>query len=189
MTHSIPHAIFIVGKVGSGKGTQAQLLAQKTGYRIYSTGDEFRKLKEQGGVLGERIKHDYDAGLLMPHWFAEYLLTGALLEASASGVIFEGSGRKIEEAELIEKATAWLGIDYVVVEPVVSDDEVIRRIAARGRDSLDTAEKAKARLAEYDHFTRPVLDYFKKNGKLLEIDGSRTVEAIHADMCAKLNIA
>ena len=64
--------IAMMGKPGSGKGTQAKLLAEALQFELFSSGDAFRKVKEQDSFLGRKVKEEMDKGYLMPHWFASY---------------------------------------------------------------------------------------------------------------------
>src|SRR3989338_3978186 len=95
------NTILMMGKTGSGKGTQSELLAEKLGYGIFSTGDEFRKFRKRDDFLGGLVREAYDQGLLMPHWFASYIFEDALLKLSPEqGLVCEGIGRKGPEARL-----------------------------------------------------------------------------------------
>lgn len=176
-----------MGKTGSGKGTQSELLAKKLGYRIFSTGDEFRKLRKQDNFLGGLVRGAYDQGLLMPHWFASYIFEDALLQlAPEQGLVCEGIGRKEPEARLFHDVAGWLNRDYLVFELVVSDEEVTRRMLSRDRgDGLNDEEKIKVRLREYCEFTEPAINFFKSEGKVISIDGMPSMEKIHEEVMRK----
>lgn len=178
----------MMGKTGSGKGTQSTLLAKALGYEIFSTGDEFRKLRKQEGFLATRVKEVYDAGLLMPHWFASYFFESAFLKLSpGQGIVCEGIGRKEPEALLFDDVAEWLKRDYVVIELVVSDEEVIKRMMLRDRgDGLNDQEKIKVRLREYREFTEPAINAFKAKGRVISVDGMPTPEKISEDIMNQL---
>jgi adenylate kinase len=182
------NTILMMGKTGCGKGTQSSLLASKLGCEIFSTGDEFRKLRKQEDFLGELVRSYYDTGLLMPHWFASYFFENALLKLKPTdSLVCEGVGRKEPEAVLFDEVISWLKRPYIVFELVVSDEEVIRRMMARDRgDGLNDLEKIKVRLQEYRDFTEPAINVFRTKGKVISIDGSGTPEAIHAEIMNKL---
>lgn len=179
--------ILFVGKPGSGKETQAELLAKKIGFEIFSTGREFRKLKEDVSPLGVHVRETYEKGLLLPAWLASYLFQTAILhKRDEDGLIFEGTGRRLPEAELFHEVATWLGREYRVVNLDISDDEAVRRQVGRGRADSDTEEKVRVRLAEYDAHTAPVIEFFRKQGVLVNVSGERSIEEIHADVSAKL---
>ena len=182
------NTILMIGKTGSGKGTQSTLLAEKLGYQIFSTGDEFRKLRAQQDFLGGKVRESYDAGLLMPSWFASYFFESAFLKLTPEqGIVCKGLGRKEPEARLFNEVAGWLGRNYIVFELVVSDEEVIRRMKARDRgDGLNDEAKIKVRLNEYREFTAPAIEFFKSQGKVFSIDGMPTPDEIHKDIIKKL---
>lgn len=181
--------ILFVGKPGSGKETQARLLAQKTGFTVVSTGEKFRELRERRDALGEHIRKEYDAGHLMPDWFADYLFQEAVLHLSSdAGVIFEGSGRTIEQVAIIDKALSWLGRDYTFINLDISDDEAVKRMLGRGRSDSDSEEKVRTRLGQYEALSAPVLKLVAEKGKLLNVSGEHAIEEIHADIVQKLGI-
>jgi adenylate kinase len=185
------NTFLMMGKTGSGKGEQSRLLSEKTGYKIFSSGDKFRELRLKNDWLGSRIRQDYDKGLLMPHWFASFVFIEELLARDVKdGLIFEGTGRKKPEAELFNEVVSWLGREYVVFNIKVSDEEVIKRSQKRGRsDGLDSSlEKIELRIKEYRMHTEPALEYFKSIGRLVEINGEQTIEEVHQDIIKAIKL-
>ncbi|MBI2474455.1 MAG: nucleoside monophosphate kinase [Candidatus Taylorbacteria bacterium] len=183
--------ILMMGKTGSGKGMQAGLLSKETGYKIFSSGDKFRELRQREDWLGERVREEYDQGLLMPHWFASYIFEEALFGVKPEdGLIFEGTGRKKSEAELFNEVVTWLHREYLVFDIQVSDEEVLKRLQLRGRsDGLDAnVEKIKFRLDEYRKHTGPAIALFKSYGRVVEINGEQTPEAVHTDIVKALGL-
>lgn len=181
--------IFFLGKPGSGKETQARLLAEKTGFTVLSTGEKFRELRERRDALGDHIRSEYDAGRLMPDWFADFLFQESMLNLSAgAGIIFEGSGRTVEQVTIIDKVLSWLGREYVFVNLDISDDEAVRRMLSRGRLDSNSEDKVRVRLAQYQEHSVPVLEHLTARNKLLVIPGERSVEDIHADICTRLSV-
>ena len=178
------NTFLMMGKTGSGKGTQSEMLAKKLGYNVFSTGDEFRKLRKREDFLGDKVRSEYDKGLLMPHWFASYLFEDALLKTlPTEGLVCEGIGRKEPEARLFNDVAGWLCREYQVIELLVSDEEVIRRQLQRDRgDSLNDRAKIEVRLREYREHTEPAINFFKGLGKVTSVDGMGTPEAIHAEI-------
>lgn len=172
---------FFVGKPASGKETQAKLLAEKLEYPIFMSGAKFRDLMQAGTYLGDRVKEDYEAGRLLPAWIADYLLQDFVLNLGPeTGAIFEGSGRDLDQVETIEQVTGWLKRPYFVFHLEVSDETVVERSMARGRDAIDTDEEAlRNRLADYARLTDPAIERFRELGKSFDINGETTPEEIH----------
>jgi adenylate kinase len=182
--------IFFVGKPGCGKGTQAKLLAGKTGWPILASGDQFRAIAKEDSAVGRKVKEEMERGLLAPHWFAMYLYQRAIFSVDeGQSVIFDGFNRKVPEAELIVSSLEWLGRPFQVVHVKVSDEEVKRRLAGRGKVS-DRADDhfVEERLKEYHAFTEDAIEIFRKAGVLIEVDGEQAPEAIAADIAAALNL-
>lgn len=180
--------IFFVGKPGSGKETQAKLLAEKTGYAILSTGDKFRELRERSDALGERIRSEYDAGHLMPDWFADFLFQEAALNlAPEAGIVFEGSGRTVDQVGLIDKVLGWLGREYTFINLDISDDEAVRRMQSRGRSDSRSEEQIRTRLSVYAASTEPVLAHLTAQNKLMVVHGEQSIEDVHREVLQHLS--
>ena len=182
--------IFFIGKPGSGKGDQAKLLAEKTGWPIKSTGEECRAVAALDTPVGRKVKLEMNEGLLTPHWFSSYLFLKELFSLSDyESIIFDGLNRKIPEAEVVIEALSWLGRPFSVLYLKVSDEEIKRRIALRkeveGRADDNVVDK---RLREYQEHTEPVVEMFRNKGMLIEIDGERARDPIAEDICKVLNL-
>ncbi|MBP9832546.1 MAG: nucleoside monophosphate kinase [Candidatus Pacebacteria bacterium] len=182
------HLFFFVGRIASGKETQCVQLAEKLGYTVFSTGGKFREIVASGSLLGNRIKADYEKGLLMPSWVANYMLEEFLFNlAPERGAIFEGSGRDVEQAKVIDEVCTWLGRSYTVLNLDVSEDEVVKRSLLRGRDSTDKDESViRMRLAEYNRLTKPAIEYFQQLGKCININGEQTPAEVHEEVMKKV---
>lgn len=190
MTGAPIRTILFVGKPGSGKETQARLLVEKTGFHLMSTGEKFRELREHRDSLGQHVKTEYDAGRLMPDWFADYLFEDTALHLPIeSGIIFEGSGRSRKQADLVDIVCTWLGRTYVVIHLSITDEEAMKRQLGRGRPDSDTASKIQTRLEEYARVTMPALDYYTQKGVLITIDGVGSIEDIYAMVLKHLGIS
>ena len=183
------HLFFFVGRIASGKETQSRQLAEKLGYSVFMTGQRFRDIVASGSILGNRIKADYEKGLLMPSWVANYMFEEFLFNLPPEeGAIFEGSGRDAEQAKVIDEVATWLGRSYTVLNLDVSEEEVVKRSLLRGRDSTDKDESViRMRLAEYNRLTKPAIDYFHSIGKCIDINGEQTPEEVHEEVMKKVN--
>lgn len=182
--------VFFIGKPGSGKGTQAKLLSEKTGWRIIAAGEQFRAMAAEDTPLGHKVKSVVDAGLLTPHWFPMYLYLKALfsLPENAS-VIFDGFNRRVPEAELIIDSLKWFSRPFSVFYLNASDGELRRRLEKRrvleGRADDHVIDK---RFEEYHAHTEPTIALFRKTGVLNEINGEQTPEEVAADIQRALHV-
>ena len=182
--------IFFVGKPGCGKGTQAKLLAEHTGWPVFGSGAQFRAIAEEDTHVGKKVREEMDAGLLSPPWFAMYLYQKALFSIPEDqSAIFDGFNRKVPEAELIVDSLKWLGRPFQILDILISDEEAMKRIALRKLES-DRADDqfVPERLKEYNKFTKDAIEIFRKAGALIEIDGERSREAIAEDVNKALGV-
>lgn len=182
--------IFFMGKPGCGKGTQARLLSEKTGWRVIAAGDQFRSLAAEETPVGRKVKSEIDAGILAPHWFAMYLYLKSLFSIGEESIIFDGFSRKVPEAELIIDSLRWLDRPFSLLHLRVSDDEIRHRLALRkevgGRVDDSAVDK---RLKEYAEYTEPAIEKFRESGNLIEINSEQTREAVALDILAALGIS
>ena len=125
--------IVMLGAPGAGKGTQAEMLAEKYGIPHISTGDIFRMNIKNGTELGKEAKTYMDQGLLVPDELTvRILLDRVAKDYCKNGYLFDGFPRNIPQANVLEEALSKLGdkIDYAInVE--VPDDNIIRRMSGR----------------------------------------------------------
>jgi len=180
--------LFFVGRPGSGKETQSRLLAEKLGFEIFMTGGKFREIVASGSYLGERMRHIYENGLLMPSWVADYLFEDFAFNLPPDkGAIFEGSGRDIQQAKVIEEVCTFLGRPYAVLNLEVSEAEVTKRSMLRSRDKTDDPKVVETRLAEYNRLTGPAIEHFRSLGKCIEIHGEEAPEKVHEEVLAEVS--
>ncbi len=186
--HEGAHTVFFIGKPGCGKGTQAKLLSQATGWAVISAGQQFRGIAALNTRVGRKIKSEMEAGLLAPHWFAMYLFQKALFALpDGTSVIFDGFNRKLPEAELILESLSWLARPFLIFDIRISDEEVHRRLAGRketeGRqDDAVVGE----RLKEYYAHTEAAVETFRRAGVLVDIQGEQLPEQVAKDIRAAL---
>lgn len=183
--------VFFIGKPGCGKGTQAKLLSEHTGWPVFASGALFRGIASEDTPVGRKVRVDNDAGVLQPHWFAMYLYLRSLFSIPADeSAIFDGFNRKVQEAELVVDSLIWLQRPFAVLLIDVSDAEVRRRLAERKKTSGRADDHAvDERLQEYQEYTVPAIEVFRAANALIEIRGEQSPEAIAADVRAALDIA
>lgn len=190
---SAPRTIFFIGKPGCGKGTQARLLAERTGWPVMASGAQFRAIAEEPTAVGRKIKAEIDNGFLAPHWFAMYLYQRALFSLPEdSSVIFDGFNRKVQEAELIIDSLNWLGRSFIVIEIDISDATVYERLKGRSKKSGradDHQDIVEERLEEYTEYTTKALEIFKNLGVLVSIDGEPSPKDVAASVAQALQLS
>jgi adenylate kinase len=187
-----PRTVFFIGKPGCGKGTQARLLAERTGWAVRASGAEFRAIAAEDTAAGRKIKEEIDQGMLAPHWFAMYLYQRALFSLPENAdVIFDGFNRKVGEAELIVDSLNWLGRPFVVLEIDIRDDTVRERLSGRSKTegrADDRQDAIEERLEEYETHTTKALKIFEDMGVLIKIDGEPSPGEVAKAVAAALQL-
>jgi adenylate kinase len=202
--------VVLVGPPGAGKGTQAEFIAAHLAVPKISTGDIFRDNVARGTDLGVNARRYMDSGQLVPDQITIDMVRDRLAEPDAAdGFLLDGFPRTVPQAVALDKLVADLGAGLdVVLELVVDDDEVIRRLSGRRtcrgcgkiwhvefdpplRDGAcdrcggklfqredDRAETVSERLRVYARDTAPLVDYYGAQGRLVGIDATGPVEDV-----------
>lgn len=183
--------IFFIGKPGCGKGTQAKLLSEKTGWAVIGSGKEFREIAQEDTPVGRKVREENYQGLLQPHWFAMYLYLKNLFSLpEGANVIFDGFNRKEEEARLVVDSLVWLNRSFKVILIDISDEEAKRRvIERREKENREDDNFLDTRLHEYEHYTKKAIALFESQGALVTINGERTREEIAEDITKALGLS
>ena len=179
-----------MGPPGAGKGTQAEIVANHYGIPAISTGDIFRANVSGQTELGLKGKVVMDAGDLVPDEITVAMVKGRLGEPDAEGgFLLDGFPRTIAQAEQLRESLAELGngLDRVL-ELVVDEDELVRRLSSRRmlvdgewvqRDD-DKPETVRHRLEVYREQTAPLSGFYEDEGLLARIDAIGEVEEVTA---------
>jgi len=202
--------LVLVGPPGAGKGTQAQFIAAQFAIPKISTGDIFRANVSQGTELGIAAKKFMDAGDLVPDEVTNAMVHDRLGEDDANdGFLLDGFPRNVPQAETLVDMLADLSVQLdVVLELVVDDEEVIRRLSGRrtcrscghiwhvdfdppGRDGIcdhcdgelfqrddDKPDTVRHRLEVYAEQTAPLVAFYAEKGILVGIDATGPVDDV-----------
>ena len=209
------HRYVFLGPPGSGKGTQAQALAQALQVPHISTGEMFRAAVAVQGELGKRIDGLLKAGQLVPDNVTNELIAERLQQPGAtSGFILDGYPRSLVQAEFLSQ----LAPDTQALLIDLPDAEAVRRIAGR-RTCLkcgavyhlnyqpppqtgvcdkcgsaleqrndQTEAVVKERLLIYHQQTEPLVEYYRQRGVLVTVDGSPAIPEVTARIRAALGV-
>jgi adenylate kinase len=179
--------LIFIGAPGAGKGTQAQILAQRFQIPHISTGDILRAAVQDQTDLGLQAKAYMDAGDLVPDTLILDLIRDRLAQADASkGWILDGFPRNVAQAEFLDQLLAEIGHqDYVALELSVPDDRLVERLLLRGRAD-DNEETIRHRLQIYHRKTSPLTAFYQQQHRLHQVDGYRELEVVSKDLQAAL---
>ena len=150
--------IIMIGGPGSGKSTYSEIISKELEIPHIYTGDMMRKLAQTDTPDGKKVKELLAKGEFAPTPIVIKAVSDRLEKPDAQkGYIFDGFPRSVEQAKKMEEAE--IKYDYVI-NLVVSEEEVLKRLTARGRAD-DKPEIIKTRLKVFEKETAPLLDYYK----------------------------
>ncbi len=204
--------LVFLGPPGSGKGTQAKILAEKKSLSHISTGDVLRSAVKNGTELGKKAKAYMNAGDLVP----DELILGMIkeiLQKNTKGFILDGFPRTATQSEELTGMLSELGLELnSAVNLAVSDEEVLRRLTGRffcencGSDfnintrppksdgvcdkcsgkllqrDDDKTEVIENRLKVYREKTKPVEGYYRSHNLLKDVNGAQAFDDVTADI-------
>lgn len=194
----------LIGKPGSGKTVQAEIVAKEFGLPMIAVGEELRRLERSRTALGAKIRHYIDRGLLVPNEIVLGIVRARLAKRDcAAGFVFDGFPRNLGEARALARVVP---VD-AIIDVVVPDSEIVRRLSARRecvcgevynmltkrpkRNELcdrcgrrlyvrpdDRPAVIRRRLAVYRLKTAPLLNYYRKQGLLIKVDGRGKIKEV-----------
>lgn len=187
--HTAYKSVVFMGKIASGKGTQANLVLSHFGGVLYSNGNKLREVATMPTVFGQKMKEVYEGGALLPELIASYWMTHALVSQYVDDlIVFEAVAKKPKEAELFHEIHKTLGRSYIVFHISVSDDIVRERSMRRARDIVDSPESVERRLAEYNLHTAKSVEVFRSYGTLVELDGNASLDTVKDEVFRHLMV-
>ena len=203
--------IILLGAPGAGKGTQATRIAEKFNLPHISTGDIFRANIKNATPIGKVAKSYIDKGQLVPDEVTVEIVKGRLMESDCqNGYILDGFPRNTFQAEELEK---FASID-VVLNISVDFTKLLKRITGRrvcscgesyhvdflnGKTTCDSCGKelyqreddteavVDSRLSVYRKQTEPLIEYYTKQNKVVNIDGDKSIDEVFAEICKRLS--
>lgn len=175
--------LVLIGIQGAGKSTQGNFLSEEYNIPYLSSGHIFREMAKEKTQMGRWLKETINSGALVPdEKTLEIILTYLEKPEYQNGYILDGFPRTVVQAEAFNG-----GVDRVVFLDV-SDKEALWRIAGRVSDREDeTVHAIRKRIDSFHEYTRPVVDYYRKEGKLVSVDGEKDIDAVFADIKKELD--
>ncbi|HUP40585.1 MAG TPA: adenylate kinase, partial [Vicinamibacterales bacterium] len=159
----VPLNLVFFGPPGAGKGTQADRFAARHHIPKISTGDILRKAIQDGTRIGQLVRATLQCGSLVSDDLMISIVAERLEQPdTANGFVLDGFPRTIPQAAALDALLTDRG-GVSVIALVVHADEVVRRLAERGRED-DDAFVIRERLAVYSRDTEPVLEYYRRRG-------------------------
>jgi adenylate kinase len=177
----------MLGAPGSGKGTQAELLADVLGVPAISTGEMLRQAVSAGNELGERVKGTMASGALVDDALMSEVVRQRLDRADAvHGFLLDGYPRTTQQAATLDSLLEARGrrLDAVVLLDV-PESVLVRRAVARKRED-DREHVVLERLRVYREKTEPLVAHYAGRGLLHRVNGDRDVRDVTANILRAL---
>ena len=173
----------MLGAPGSGKGTQAALLAERLGIPAISTGDMLRESVAEGSELGNRVQAILESGALVDDATMASVIEARLAASDAAdGYLLDGYPRTLGQADTLDSILERRGQSLTAVILIeVPEDELVRRSLARQRTD-DTEEVIRNRQRVYSEQTEPLVGLYRSRGLLQAVDGDQTIEEVQASI-------
>lgn len=185
--------IVLFGKPGVGKGTQAEILKEMYSLKHISTGDVFRYNLKNETELGKQAKAFMDRGDLVPDELTIKMLQDEVEKnPDTKGFLFDGFPRTRAQAEALDNFLFGKGWKVNATIALEADDEqLVQRLLERGKTSgrADDQDEAliRNRYEEYNAKTAPLLEFYKAQHKLYEVDGVGEISDITARISAVID--
>ena len=175
--------IVLLGPPGAGKGTQASAIVETKGIPHVSTGDMLRASVRAGTPIGKQAKAIMDAGELVSDEVVIGIAEERLGQPDAKkGFLLDGFPRTLAQAEALERLLSKLGTPLDCCLALTVDNEaVVQRLLKRAQiegRADDNEATIRERMRVYDEQTAPLLGFYRSRGRLVEVSGVGTVEAV-----------
>ncbi|MCC2656629.1 MAG: adenylate kinase [Panacagrimonas sp.] len=177
--------LVLLGAPGSGKGTQGEKLVAHFGIPKISTGDALRAAVKAQTPLGLTAKAAMDAGDLVANEVVYGIVEERLAQPDAQkGCILDGFPRNLAQAQVLDTMLTRIGKGDIdkALHLHVTDEEIVKRLLDRAQKegrADDTEAVIRHRIEVYNAETRPLLDYYGKQGKLVKVEGVGGLEEIY----------
>ncbi len=175
--------LVIFGPPGSGKGTQAKLISEAYKLQHISVGKILRQAIEDNHPLSKKLQKKMFKGDLVSDKIVNKIIEDTIKDKEEV-FIFDGYPRNLRQAKHLDKIIGRFNVKCLNI--TVSKKEIIKRLALRGR-SDDEEKNVKRRWKTYDRNTKPLLNYYKKSKRLLEVNGEGDIEEIFKNIKKVIN--
>ena len=206
-----PMNILFFGPSGSGKGTQAEMLAKRYDLKRLQSGAILRKWAKEKTDFGKKVQAAMNEGFVPSEWIFQMTKEEFAKVNEDQGLMLENFSRMLPEIKNLYNVLSELDrkLDYIFLIDI-GDEEAIQRMIKRGtcqecekvvvldsgveelicpdcggmikRRKDENIKSIKKRLYDYHDKTAEVLDYVRKNDRLIEINGEQSVENVFQDI-------
>lgn len=210
--------VVLTGAPGAGKGTQADMLAKRLGFRKVSTGDALRRQVKLQTEIGKKADALMSAGRLVPDDVLLQVLMTEVGQDKNEKILLDGYPRNVNQAKTLKMAMDRVHPVKAAIHLDVQREELIGRLSGRRvcgkcgatfhvkanppknegicdvcgggliRRSDDDPEKIAVRLDVYDRDTKPVLDFYRQADLYHVITGSGDLERVYKELAGVVKV-
>ncbi len=188
-----PNVVFVLGGPGAGKGTMCELAESQLGWTHLSTGELLRAEQESGGPTAETIEEILKAGNLVPNEITVTLLKNAMETVTRTtgknNFLLDGFPRSLSNLdgwyEIFGRDAELPTMLFFECPYEVLEKRILARAKYTGR-SDDNVESLKVRFDNFKAETLPTVEFFREQGKVVEIDTGQTRQEVYAIVRDKL---
>jgi adenylate kinase len=188
----------IIGRSGSGKGTQADLLGKVLLERGVekilhtTTGAGFREFIEGDSYAAKLSKEITNSGALSPEFLAIWNWSNIFIKNITGNetVILDGAPRRMAEVEALHSAIKFFGYEKPIVMYLdVSETWAMDKLASRGREDDSLREEQERKMEWFNQDVLPCLDAYSRDSRYsyIHVNGEQTIEEVHAEILKKLD--
>ena len=183
--------LVLFGMQGSGKGTQAKVIAEERNLIIFETGAELRKLAKEDSPLAKKVQSVMEAGNLVSTDLIMEIVSEFLENLpEGSSVLFDGIPRSADQKEAFDTLMKEKEREFTGVLIELSEEEAMKRLSSRrilvdGKlvaRKDDTPEAIRVRLDTFAEKTLPVINGYKAENKMLSVNGEQSIEEVTSDI-------
>lgn len=205
--------LVLFGIQGSGKGTQSQRIAEHCNLEVFETGGQLRRLASEDSDLARKVKGIIESGRLVPTEVVMEIIADFLHHLPAGkSALFDGIPRSDDQKEQFDALMAKEGREFKGLLIELSEEEAVKRLTTRRmcpscktiypaaytaatceKDGStlvtrqdDTPEAIRVRLDTFKEKTAPVIEAYKTEGKMLTVDGNKSIDDVTIDIEAVL---
>ncbi len=176
--------IIIFGPPGSGKGTQAKMLANLLNLKHLSVGNILRKAIKDKHPLSQNLQKTMFKGDLVDDEIVNKIISDQIKEEIKKEFIFDGYPRNLKQAKFLDKIINPKTIKVFYLN--VSEKEILSRLSIRGRND-DSQENVKRRWKIYKKNTKALFNYYKKDNRIKIINGEGKIKEIFKNLKKSVN--